>query len=55
VEEPPAEAPAPSAEELRPAQEPAPEPEPVHASPASWPPVLPTKDEDWDEELDVTG
>ncbi|MCH8338991.1 MAG: response regulator [Chloroflexi bacterium] len=51
----PAEVAGASAEELRQAREPDSEPEPVHASPANWPPVLPTEGEDWDEELDVTG
>jgi len=54
-EDPPAEAaPPPSAEELRQVQEPEPEPQPVHAKPANWPPTLPTKDDDWDDELDVS-
>jgi len=52
-EDPPAEAATPpSARELRQVQEP--EPEPVHAQPANWPPTLPTKDDDWDDELDVS-
>jgi hypothetical protein len=53
IEDPPAEAaPPPSAGELRQVQEP--EPEPVHAQPANWPPTLPTEDDDWDDELDVS-
>ncbi|MCH8340737.1 MAG: response regulator [Chloroflexi bacterium] len=51
----PAEVAGASAEELRQAREPDSEPEPVHAEPANWPPTLPTKGDDWDEELDVTG
>lgn len=51
----PAAAPAPSAEELRRVREPVAEPPPIQAEPANWPPTLPTKDDDWDEELDVTG
>ena len=53
TEEAPADAaPPPAAEELRQAQEP--EPEPVHAQSANWPPTLPTEDDDWDDELDVS-
>ena len=55
IETPQAEAPLPTPEELRHVQEPEPAPEPVHAEPASWPPVLPTKDDDWDDNLDVSG
>jgi len=54
IESPPVEAPLPSTEELRQAPEPEPEPEPVHAKPANWPPTLPTKDDDWDDELDIS-
>lgn len=58
VDEPPVEVqqtepPPPSTGELRAAEEP--DPEPIRADPAQWPPVLPTEDEDWDDELDVTG
>ena len=53
IDEAPAEAaPPPSEKELRQVQEP--EPEPVHAQPANWPPTLPTKDDDWDDDLDVS-
>jgi len=53
IEEAPTDAaPPPSAEEHRQVQEP--EPEPVHAQPANWPPTLPTEDDDWDDELDVS-
>ncbi|GMR10373.1 MAG: hypothetical protein BMS9Abin28_1194 [Anaerolineae bacterium] len=45
----------PSAEGFRPVQEPEPEPQPVQAAPATWPPTLPTKDDDWDDQLDVSG
>lgn len=51
-EAPQAEATPPAPEELHQVQEP--DPEPVHAQPANWPPTLPTKDDDWDDELDVS-
>jgi hypothetical protein len=49
-----AEAPPPAPEELRQVQETEPEPQPVQAKPASWPPTLPTEDDDWSDELDVS-
>ena len=53
VEAPEPEPPAP--EELRAVEEPEPDPEPVKADPANWPPTLPTEDDDWDDQLDVSG
>ncbi|MFV2045280.1 MAG: response regulator [Anaerolineales bacterium] len=55
VEAPQAEVPPPVPEDLPMVQEPEPEPQPVQAAPATWPPTLPTKDDDWDDQLDVTG
>ncbi|MFQ5944318.1 MAG: hypothetical protein ACE5JF_12265, partial [Anaerolineales bacterium] len=55
MEAPKSEPPAPTPEELREAQELEPEPQPVPADPANWPPTLPTEDDDWDDELDVSG
>ena len=55
LEAPHAEATPPVAEELHQENEPEPAPEPVQADPASWPPTLPTKDDDWDDNLDVSG
>jgi hypothetical protein len=55
IEAPQVEAPPPSAEEHRQVQEPEPEPQPVHGDPASWPPTLPTEDDAWDDDLDVSG
>jgi hypothetical protein len=52
IEAPPAEVQSPSAEEFRQVRDP--EPQPVHAEPANWPPTLPTEDDDWDDELDVS-
>jgi DNA-binding response OmpR family regulator len=54
IEAPQAEASPPSAEEIRQVQESEPEPQPVHAKPANWPPTLPTEDDDWDDELDIS-
>ncbi|MFQ5922277.1 MAG: response regulator [Anaerolineales bacterium] len=42
----------PAAEELRPVEEPDPGPQPVKAN---WPPSLPTEEDEWDDELDVSG
>ena len=47
-----AEVPPPSAEDHRTVQELEPKSQPV---PANWPPTLPTKGDDWDDELDVSG
>ncbi|MFV1857811.1 MAG: response regulator [Anaerolineales bacterium] len=55
IEAPQAEVPPPVPEDLRTVPEPEPEPQPVQAAPATWPPTLPTKDDDWDDQLDVSG
>jgi DNA-binding response OmpR family regulator len=55
IEAPQTESPPPAPEELRQVKEPEPDPQPVSAEPANWPPTLPTKDDDWDDDLDVSG
>jgi DNA-binding response OmpR family regulator len=55
IEAPQAEATPPAPEELHQVQESEPAPESVPAEPANWPPTLPTKDDDWDDDLDVSG